>query len=153
MDVRQRAVNYLNIKPRTAAEIRKYLKTKGYDEEEINEAVSELEEYHYIDDLQYCSMYFRYGFEKGRGTDRIKHELKGKGVDAEIIEAAYEDLEDVPDQLEMAMEICRNAIDGVDVEELEYQERSKLKAKLGRRLMSKGYSSDVTYKAINRILR
>jgi len=48
MDVRERAVYYLNIKPRTKSQVAKYLKEKGYKEEDIESAVSELEEYGYI---------------------------------------------------------------------------------------------------------
>ena len=43
MDVRTKAVNYINAKPRTRQQVIKYLKEKGFGEPEIMEAVVELE--------------------------------------------------------------------------------------------------------------
>ena len=75
MDVRERALYYLNIKPRTRKQVERYLKEKGFSEDEILPVLKELEEYSYIDDLSYSIMYFELGFEKGRGKLRIKREL------------------------------------------------------------------------------
>ncbi len=149
----EKAVSYVNIKPRTAYQVKKYLEGKGYEEDIVSAAVDQLKEYRYIDDMEYASMYFRYGFEKGRGVSRIKRELSEKGVSSDVIEMAYEELEDIPDQTAMAMEIAESMLIGIDVEELDYDEKRKLQAKIGRRLMSRGFSSDVTYKVIGRLVK
>ena len=151
-DARERAAAYLNIKPRTKMQVIRYLKSKGYEEDEINDAVTELEEYRYIDDFSFSVMYFQYGFEKGRGIMRIKRELAEKGVDHDIIDASFEELEAVPDQFEAALEIAEDVVSGIDVSSLEYDEKRRLQAKIGRRLVSRGFSSDVVYKVINRIV-
>lgn len=148
-DIRTCAVNYLNVKPRTGSQVVKYLHGKGFEDDEIYETVKELEEYHYIDDLNYSIMYFQYGFEKGRGIARIKRELAEKGVASDMIEAAYEELEDVPDQYEAAYEIAENMVKGTDISELGYDEMRRLKAKIGRRLTGRGFSYDVVYKVID----
>ena len=147
----EKAASYINIKPRTEYQMKKYLKEKGFEEEVVTEVINQLKEYHYIDDIEYASMYFRYGFEKGRGVERIKRELAEKGVRSDDIAIAYEDLEEVPDQMEAAMEIARSVISGIDLDELDYDEKRKLQAKIGRRLMGRGFSSDVVYKAVNRL--
>ena len=49
MDVRERALYYLNIKPRTRKQVERYLKEKGFSEDEILPVLKELEEYSYID--------------------------------------------------------------------------------------------------------
>lgn len=146
----EKAAAYVNIKPRTALQVRTYLRGKGYEDDVIDQVIDQLKEYHYVDDLQYAEMYFRYGFEKGRGVSRIRRELAEKGVAAELIDMAYEKLEDVPDQVEMAMEIAESMMRGIEIEELDYDAKQKLKAKIGRRLMSRGFSSDVAYKVIGR---
>ncbi|MDO5414609.1 MAG: regulatory protein RecX [Bacillota bacterium] len=148
----ERAVSYINIKPRTAYQVKKYLKDKGYEEDVIAEVTDQLKEYRYIDDMEFSLMYFRYGFEKGRGVSRIKRELSEKGVSSDIIDIAYEELEDIPDQFEMAMEIGHGAVAGIDIKELDFDTKQKLKAKIGRRLMSRGFSSDVVYKVIGRLI-
>ena len=147
MDALAKAVNYLNIKPRTREQVEKYLKGKGFGADEIEKAVSELEEYNYIDDLNYAVMYFQLGFEKGRGVSRIRRELAEKGVDRETIDAAYYELEDVPDQYDAAMEIAMSVAGGCDTEEMTYEEKTKLRAKIARRLGSRGYSGDIAYRA------
>ena len=149
----EKAAAYINIKPRTAYQVKTYLRGKGYEDDVIDQVIDQLKEYHYVDDFQYAEMYFRYGFEKGRGVSRIRRELCEKGVSSEVIDMAYEELEDIPDQAEMAMEIAMSVIRGIDIEELDYDEKQKLKAKVGRRLQSRGFSSDIVYKVIGRLVK
>ena len=152
MDVREKAVSYLNSRPRTRQEVMRHLKDKGFSEEEILETVKELEEYHYIDDLAYSRMYFEYGFEKGRGRNRIRRELGEKGVSSEIIEIAYDELEEVPDEFEMALSIAGSIVRGIDPSELEYSEKRKLEGRIGRRLAGRGFSMDTIHKVAGRLL-
>lgn len=58
----------------------------------------------------------------------------------------------MPDQFEAALEIAEDVVSGIDVSSLEYDEKRRLQAKIGRRLVSRGFSSDVVYKVINRIV-
>ena len=152
MDVRERALYYLNIKPRTRKQVERYLKEKGFSEDEILPVLKELEEYSYIDDLSYSIMYFELGFEKGRGNLRIKRELAERGVTEDIIQNAFEKLEDTPDEFEAAMKIAEEAVSGIDIESLDYGEKRKLQAKVGRRLISRGFSTEDTYKVLGRLL-
>lgn len=152
MDVREKAVSYLNSRPRTRQEVMRHLKDKGFSEEEILETVKELEEYHYIDDLAYSRMYFEYGFEKGRGRNRIRRELAEKGVSSEIIEIAYDELEEVPDEFEMALSIAGSIVRGIDPSELEYSEKRKLEGRIGRRLAGRGFSMATIHKVAGRLL-
>lgn len=149
----EKAAAYINIKPRTAYQVKTYLKGKGYEEDVIEQVIAQLKEYGYVNDLKYAEMYFEYGFEKGRGVSRIRRELSEKGVSSEFIDMAYEELEEVPDQTEMAMEIADSILRGIDTAELDYDEKRKLQAKIGRRLMSRGFSSDVAYKVIQRVVK
>ena len=110
MDVREKAVSYLNSRPRTRQELIRHLKDKGFSENEILETVDELEQYHYIDDLAYSRMYFEYGFQKGRGRMRIRRELAEKGVAADVIEIAFEELEEIPDEFETAYSIAESIV-------------------------------------------
>ena len=154
-----RAIYYLNIKPRTRQQVIDYLEKKEFPSEEIEETIKELEEYHYIDDLNYCKMYFELGFEKHKGIGRIKRELAGKGVSKEVIEEAFNELEYVPDQFEMALEAGRSILsdagiydDDFAVEEMGYQEKQKLKAKIARRLATKGFATEIIYDVIRELV-
>ena len=150
-DVREAAVKYLSYKARTRAQVVEHLRRKGFEDGEIEEAVKELEAYRYIDDMAYSSMYFRYGFDKGRGIMRIKRELAEKGVDRDVIEAAFDELEDVPDQFEEALRIAGEALGGADMSAMAYEEKRKLKGRVSRRLAGRGFSSDVIYRVLDRL--
>ena len=152
MEAIDRAIYYLNIKPRTRKQVIDYLTKKEYEQEEIETAVKELEEYNYIDDENYCRLYFEMGFEKRRGISRIKRELAEKGVDRALIDQVLESLEDVPDQLELAMEEGRIILEGCDTSDLDFKEKQKLMAKVSRRLASKGFTADIAYKVARRLI-
>ena len=152
MDIRTRAANYINTRMRTEAQLRKYLTDKGCDLHEADEIVNEFKRYGYIDDMNYAVLYYEYAASKGRGLSRIKRELKEKGIAAGIIEEAYDSLEEKPDQLEMAMDIGRQMITHVNISELDYAEKQKLRARIGRRLASRGFSSEIIYKVIGTLI-
>lgn len=148
-DIRNIAVRYLGAGAKTGRQVREYLRRKGFEDDDIDVTVRELEEYRYIDDLAYSVMYFEYGFEKGRGISRIKRELSQKGVDSDVIEEAYGQLEDVPDQYETARSIAEDMVRGADMERMDHDERRRLMAKVGRRLSSRGFTSDIIYRVLD----
>ena len=149
MDALEKATAYLSRKPHTQQEVTDYLLRKEYSREETADAVARLKEYGYIDDLAYAKLYFEYGFEKARGKDRIARELAGKGVSRDVIEQAYDELEEVPDEegtaFSLAQQIVREA--GADPAGMTYEEKQKLQAKIVRRLASRGFSGGVCYRA------
>ena len=116
MDALEKATAYLNLKPHTAKEVTDYLLRKGYEAEESEAAVKQLTDYGYIDDLSYARLYFEYGFEKGRGKSRIARELAGKGIPRDVIDQAYAELEQKPDEHEMALAIARQIIEETGAE-------------------------------------
>lgn len=149
MDALEKATAYLNLKPHTAKEVTDYLLRKGYEAEESEAAVKQLTDYGYIDDLSYARMYFEYGFEKGRGKSRIVRELAGKGIPRDTIDQAYAELEQKPDEHEMALEIAKQIMEesGAAISEMSYEEKQKLQAKIARRLASRGFDGGLCYSA------
>ncbi len=156
------AVKYLSVKPRSKAQVRKYLQNKEVESVEIEEAITQLEEYNYLDDKKFASMYFELGFEKGHGTGRIRRELAEKGIERKTIDEAYNDLETIPNQLELAMEVGGKMIDSIIgsgdnakkiLQEMSYNDREKLKAKIARRLATRGYSSEITFKVAKKVTK
>jgi len=149
MDALEKATAYLSRKPHTQQEVTDYLLRKEYSPDETAAAVARLKEYGYIDDLAYAKLYFEYGFEKARGKDRITRELAGKGVSRDVIEQAFEQLEETPDEEETAFMLASQIIRETDAdpEEMTYEEKQKLRAKIVRRLASRGFSGGVCYRA------
>ena len=150
MDALDKATSYLNRKPHTEKEVIDYLLRKGYERDESVEAVRRLREYGYLDDLAYAKLYFEYGFEKGRGRERIARELAGKGVERDLIEQAYNELEDAPDEYEMARRIAEQILTEAEKDpgEMSYEEKQKLQARIARRLASRGFSGSICWSTV-----
>lgn len=149
MDALEKATSYLSRKPYTEKEVADYLLKKGYAPQETADALSRLKEYGYINDLAYAKMYFEYGFEKVRGKDRIVRELAGKGVSREIIDQAFAELEQTPDEEKLAMDLALQIVreSGAEPAAMTYEEKQKLQARIVRRLASRGFSGGVCYRA------
>ena len=161
-DIRDVAAKFLAFRSHTIAEMRKFLKQKDFDEEAIDALIEDFVEYGYLDDERYARDYFAYALSKGKGKRVIFSELKEKGVDHDIIQFAFEDLEDGYDEKGQAWEEARKVLRSAGVEfdfDEEICEESKARidekliAKTARRLQSKGYSSDIIYSVIGALRR
>ena len=97
-------------------------------------------------------MYFEQGFQKGRGKSRLSRELAQRGVNSNIIEIAYEELDDIPDEFEMALAIAYDVVCKVDTQDLEYDDKKRLEGKIGRKLAGRGFTMNTIHKVIGRLL-
>ncbi len=86
---RSRAMHLLEKQDRTRAGLVKKLSEAGYPDQAIEEAISYVESYHYIDDERYAASYVRY-HQYGKSRRRIMMDLRGKGVSDDIIKQALE---------------------------------------------------------------
>lgn len=146
MDIKDAALKYLAPRARTGGEVKTHLKAKGFHEEDIQQVMEYLKDMHYVDDTQYCSQYLEYAFGKGKGVLRVKRELEEKGVSREVIEIALEDHEWQDTELQRAEAQAEKAAQGRTADQ-------KLAGKIGRRLASLGYSSDVIYLVVGKYMR
>lgn len=146
MDIKDTALKYLSSRARTCKEMQKHLKEKGFESEEIQQVIEQLEALHYLDDEDYCTQYFDYAFRKGKGVLRIKRELEEKGIGRETIEIALEDYEKDETELERAEKQAAKIAEGRTLDQ-------KLMGKIGRRLTALGYSSDIVYQVIGMYMR
>ena len=133
---------------RTEKEIWDYLKSAGYDREEIRAAIDELKAYGYIDDAKYCEEYFKYGKRKSKADARILRELAQKGIPSEfaqgVIEAARNDWEGkFYDDRKLAERLALKMAQAQLGEGKAADE--KFYAKVARRLSAQGFSADVIY--------
>lgn len=84
---KERASHILEKADKTEGELRKKLKENYYPEKAIDEAVSMLKEYHYIDDSEYAKSYIR-TYESSKSKKVIKLKLLEKGIDRDTIDLA-----------------------------------------------------------------
>lgn len=88
-DAHERALRYLEQRPRSEGEIRRQLRSKGFDDETIDRVVARLRAVKLLGDQAFARYWVenREGF-KPRSARALKYELRQKGVgDAEIARA------------------------------------------------------------------
>ena len=89
---KESALSYLGYRARTRKEIA--LKLADYPNEVVNDVLTMLEEYNYIDDLAFAKNYVESRVRnKGYGKFRLNRELREKGVEAVIIETVLSELD------------------------------------------------------------
>lgn len=89
-----RAVRYLSFRPRSVAEVRRYLAKTEDDPEVIAAVISRLTENGYLDDSEFARFWVenRQRF-RPRGSAALRQELRQHGVDSETIAAALADMD------------------------------------------------------------
>ena len=153
------AYAYLANRMRTRSELEKHLRDKGYSAEETSAAADELESMRYIDDYQYALRYYEYNREKKRGVLRGERELLEKGVDRETARNAKEDflfendIDEYKDALTAAQKELFAADDPYCAEMKAREFDDKLRAKIARRLESKGYEKRDIFRVLDALRR
>jgi regulatory protein len=91
----KRAMNLLQKKSYAEGELRTKLTDGGYPEDVVDKAVDYVRSFGYIDDVRYAADYIRYHSSQGRGKNRIRLELRGKGISDESFDKAWNEMEEV----------------------------------------------------------
>lgn len=92
----KRAMHLLERQERTECQLREKLLQSLYPEEAIEDAVSYVKRYHYLDDERYARTYIRYHQDKC-GRMRLANDLARRGVPRDVIELCLEE-EFAPDE-------------------------------------------------------
>ncbi len=85
-----RAVNLLSRREHSQAELRTKLRKAAFEIDDINETIDKLAAADVQSDARFAENYLRYRSQRGYGSQKIKLELKERGVDSEIINTAFE---------------------------------------------------------------
>lgn len=80
-----KTLSYIDFKPRTEYEIRKYLSKKETTQPMIEDIIARLKDIRYIDDEKYTQAYIEEGIKNKKGPQLIMHSLEELGVSKEII--------------------------------------------------------------------
>ena len=136
-----KALNYLSKSMKTENEIREYLLKKGVKKEVVENAIVKLIEYKYINDEIYAKNYVEFYKEKF-GKLKIKQNLLNKKIDEEIISKHLDYNEE---------ENLENVAKLIEKQRKNKEFDLKLKQKITRNLLSKGYSFDIINKGFKRV--
>lgn len=140
------ALNFLSYRQRSEKEVYDSLKRKGYAEENIEKVILSCKDKSYINDKNFAEAFMRDKVNLNKfGPERIKHELRLKGVSRNIINEVIDF--DRSDQYELAKEIADKKI---------YSYRNDDKKAIYRKmsgfLQRRGFSYDIISKVVKEIL-
>ncbi|MEE0685952.1 MAG: regulatory protein RecX [Lachnospiraceae bacterium] len=93
---KERALYYLKNSDKTSYQMRNKLREGFYPENIIEKIIDFLSKYGYIDDLQYAIRYITYNINK-KSYIKIKEHLRVKGIDRDIVENAFADVDEYSD--------------------------------------------------------
>ncbi len=85
-----RAVNLLARREHSQSELRKKLLKAEFELEDINATIEKLAQSDIQSDARFAENYLRYRSQRGYGSQKIKLELKERGVDSQTITTAFE---------------------------------------------------------------
>ena len=91
----QKAINYISYQPRTEREVKQKLESNSYSDEVINTTIGKLNSIGVIDDQKFADDWVENRFEfRPRSKRALSFELRRRGIHADTIETALEDVDD-----------------------------------------------------------
>ncbi|QLB20405.1 recombination regulator RecX [Vespertiliibacter pulmonis] len=136
MKTKSTAIQYLvyllSRRDHSERELRQKLKQKEYTPQEIDQAIERAQQQNWQSDERFCQHFIRYRSQQGYGPNRLKQELRFKGVSERII----------------SQELENSEIDWFDLAECLFEKKRpadwnlKTKQKMWRYMISHGFYSD-----------
>lgn len=147
INCKETALKIIERSYKTKKEMEKRLLEKGYNLEEINETLKFLKRYNFINDESYAKAFVK-DKTKTQGKQKIKYALKNKGISEEIIEEELSNL-DMEREKENANILALKKYNILIKRE---NDKYKIKEKIIRFLISRGYNYEVAKDAVKEIL-
>ncbi len=141
----ERALRFIEYRPRSAGETRQRLKRWGYDEATVTRVVTLLEVSGILDDRDFARAFMNEMVRKGYGCRRVSAEMYKKRLPRDVIEetmAAYPQDEEIDRAVRAAEKAAGR---------LRQSEALNADNKLVGYLMRRGYTGDVARKAVSTI--
>jgi regulatory protein len=149
------SVRFLSFRPRSEKEMRDYLKRKTenlkpkIDEDITERIIQSLKRDKFLNDEEFARMWIRERtLIKPKAIRVIKMELKQKGISKELIDSLFENSDDFPIDLDLAVKLTEKKLRTIH----DQTDKYKVKEKLGRYLASKGFDWDTIKAAIDQTL-
>lgn len=141
------AVRYLSFRQRSVKEVRDYLARKDFNEDFIQDAIDFCMKYNYLNDYEFAKAFTKDKVNLNKwGSDRIKYELKLKGIDSLTIGQVTEFLKE--DEYSIAYGLAEKKI-----KSYKDDDKYKIYGKLSGFLSRRGYSYDTINSVVNDLLK
>lgn len=142
------AIKIVERSAKTEKQVIDKLKEKEYSDDAIKYAVDFLNEYGFINDRLYAKSFAHDKLMKN-GTNKIKFELRRKGISDDIIKETLNDIND-DEEIENAVSIAEKKY--VQILRRE-SDKYKIKNKLYTFLAGRGYSFDTVKKVVEIVMK
>lgn len=137
----QKAKNYcfllLKFRQRSEKEIYSRLKSKKFDEEIIRAACKSLKDSGFIDDNAFTKDWIAWRLKKPFGLERIKQELKLKGIADSLIESSIGEIRGSYSQEDTILKVIKAKLN-----KFSSQDPDKIKKQLFGHLLRRGFSAE-----------
>ncbi len=132
----------------SAKELERKLLQRKLDQKIVAEVVADLVENKYVDDETFAKAFIdERRTRKFAGVNKLKNDLRAKGVSREIIENFVE--EDFESEFENAIKIGEKKLNSL---QNKFSDKRELKQKLSSYLMLKGFNFDVIKQAAEKLI-
>jgi len=134
-----KSLNLLARGMKTVYQMKNYLESKGFAPVVIENVITKLQKYNYIDDSAYIKTYISLN-KKTKGEFRIKHELMLKGVSKDLIDefVVFDDKQEI---FENALMLAKKIVKDNFIDQ-------KMLTKVNRHLLSRGFDFSVVNEVI-----
>jgi regulatory protein len=138
-----RALRFLTYRPRSRAEVKRYLEEKGVQPTSVEEVLERLTRAGLLDDMSFA----RYWVENRetfnpRGLVMLRYELRKKGLDDEIIAQAISGLDEEESAYRAAIRRCKR---------LAHLDRRSFRRKMSSYLSRRGFPYEVVKEVVERV--
>jgi len=142
----ERALNFLSFRPRSSAEVRRYLTEKGVDTSLVEPVIARLTQAGLLDDAAFAHSWVenRQQFNP-RGRRVLRQELMQKGIERDVIEAVLPADEE---EASPALAIARRRAAA-----LAGQDYPRFRQKLSAYLLRRGFDYEVVSDIVSRVWR
>ena len=138
----------LSISPRTESELKIKLRVKGCTGEDANRILAFLRKERFVDDLVFAKEWIASRMRSNpRGKEAIEHELRKKGVKADVVAEAFAGMEASFDEKELARGLGRKKLG-----ESSMRKGANVRGRLYRYLASKGFGEDTVEEVLRGLL-
>lgn len=144
--VTQAFLRYVSYRPRTVREAEQHLLQKGFDATLIQSVLQSMKQQGYLDDRQYATNWIiERQTGKKFGINRLKQELKRKGISSIYIEEAISE-ENIIEERQLVTEVAERRYSRLCQEDWQTVER-----RLGSYLLRRGFPSHLVRQALQHI--
>lgn len=143
---RESAFRLLKLRPRSEYELRQKLGRKQYSDETIDETIQYLKQLQLIDDRRFTKAWINSRLARPFGLNRIRQELKLKGIEEQIIKEELSTAKETFTEDETVLNLAQRRF-----KRYKNIERIKAKRRTYEYLVRRGFSSAAITKALRQL--